>query len=127
VAEKPEDKGPPIDVAYLSIIVAVAICVVIVAGYIFALRCKPQVDADLYSSIYGADFEDEAMGGDIPVTAEPEAPTMTPEEQALYGDDYDTEGEYEDDDGEYEDAEGEYDQEYYEGDDVAFFPPTISG
>ena len=45
---------------------------------------------------------------------------MTPEEQALYGDDYDTEGEYEDD-------EGEYDQEYYEGDDVAFFPPTISG
>ena len=104
---------PPIPIAYLSIIIAVAISVVIVAGYVFALRRKPQVDADLYSSIYGADFEDEVMGGDVTVDAEAEAPTMTAEEQALYGDDYGTEGEvaegeYEDDeyeDGEYEDDE----------------------
>ncbi|MCJ2539885.1 MAG: hypothetical protein LN414_01290, partial [Candidatus Thermoplasmatota archaeon] len=34
VAEKADDKGELIDVAYLSIIIAVAICVVIVAGYV---------------------------------------------------------------------------------------------
>ncbi|MCJ2541254.1 MAG: hypothetical protein LN414_08300, partial [Candidatus Thermoplasmatota archaeon] len=112
VAEKPEDTRPPIDVAYLSIIIAVAICAVIVAGYVYALRHKPEVDADLYSSIYGADFEDDVMGRDLPVDADAEAPPMTPEEQALYGDDYDTEGEV----AESEVAEGEYeDGEYVEG------------
>ena len=54
-----------------------------------------QVDADLYSSIYGTDFENDATAGDVIVAAET-AP-MTTEEQALYGDDYGTEGEYEDD------------------------------
>jgi uncharacterized membrane protein len=42
----------------LATIIAVVIAVVIVAGYVFALRRKPQVDTDLYSSIYGGDFED---------------------------------------------------------------------
>ena len=94
-----------------------------VAGYVFALRRKPPVDADLYSSIYGADFEDDTMVGDVTVAAEAAAP-MTAEEQALYGDDYGTEGESAEDD---EYAEGEYDQEYYEGDDVALFPPMSGG
>ena len=113
VAEETVEGDPIIDVAYLSIIVAVAICVVIVAGYVFALRRKPQVDADLYSSIYGADFEDDGMAGDVTVAAETAAP-MTAEEQALYGDDYDTEGESAE--VEYEDENGEYeDDEYVEG------------
>lgn len=87
VAEQKEDTGPPIDVAYLSIIIAVAICIVIVAGYVYAIRYKPEVDADLYSSIYGADFEDEVMGDDLTVNTKADAPTMTPEEEALYGND----------------------------------------
>ena len=117
VAAQKEDTGELIDVAYLSIIIAVAICVVIVAGYVYALRRKPQVDADLYSSIYGADFEDEVMGGDLTVDAEAEASTMTPEQQALYGDDYDTEGEVaESEVAEGEFAEGEYEDGEYEDD-----------
>jgi len=42
----------------LGTIIAAVIAVVIVAGYVFALRRKPQVDGDLYSSIYGGEFDD---------------------------------------------------------------------
>jgi uncharacterized membrane protein len=91
--------------AFIGGMIAVAIAVVIVAGYVFVLRRKPQVDADLYSSIYGADFED-----DVTVDAAPEAAgeetALTPEQEALYGDDLSDEG-------------GDYDYEYddeYDGD-----------
>jgi uncharacterized membrane protein len=119
-----------VDTAYLGIIIAIAVAAIIVVGYVFALRRKPQVDSDLYSSIYGADFEDEAMAMDAGAAPAAEETGMTAEQQALYGEDYGTEGEYEDgeydyedgeydyEDDEYEDgeyAEGEYDEEYYEG------------
>jgi len=114
----------PISTSMLGIIIAVVIAVVIVAAYVFALRRKPQVDADLYSSIYGADFEDEAMADTEAAPAAEAGPALTAEQQALYGDDYVAEGEGDYEDGEYEDgeyaegeyAEGEYDEEYYEGD-----------
>jgi len=92
----------------IGIIIAVAVAAIIVVGYVFALRRKPQVDADLYSSIYGADFEDTAMAADT--AAAPAATGLTAEQQALYGDDY-VEGEYAE--GEY--AEGDYDYDYEEG------------
>ncbi len=101
--------------AYLmGTIIAVVIAVVIVAGYVFALRRKPQVDADLYSSIYGGDFDEEVVA-EVPAEAAPEAePAMSPEQQALYGDDY------VDDGADYDDEEYDYDYEngeYADGDD----------
>ncbi len=141
-AEKVDD-GNVVDTALTGIIIAIAVAAIIVVGYVFALRRKPQVDADLYSSIYGADFEDEAMAADAGAPAAAADAGMTAEQQALYGDDYGeaAEGEYEYEDGEYdydyedgeyeyedgeyeyedgeyaegEYAEGEYDEEYYEG------------
>jgi uncharacterized membrane protein len=124
----------PIETAFMGIIIAIVVAAIIVVGYVFALRRKPQVDADLYSSIYGADFEDDAMGGDVTAEAAPAA-AASPEEQALYGEDYGTEaaegeydydydyedgeyaeGEYDYEEGEYEYAEGEYAEgEYAEG------------
>ena len=74
--------------AFLGGIVAIVVAVLIVAGYVMVLRRKPQVDADLYSSIYGADFEEEAMAGpaeEAPVEADT---GLTPEQEALYGEDY---------------------------------------
>jgi hypothetical protein len=41
----------------LGTIIAAVIGVVIVTGYVFALGRKPQVDTDLYSSIYGGEFD----------------------------------------------------------------------
>ncbi|UCC92587.1 MAG: hypothetical protein JSW25_07940, partial [Thermoplasmata archaeon] len=129
-AEAVDDSGP-IDTALTGIIIAIAVAAVIVVGYVFALRRKPQVDADLYSSIYGADFEDDAMGADVMVDAETADTALSPEQEALYGDDYVAEGEaaegdydydydydyengeYEYEDGEYEYEDGEY--EYAEG------------
>jgi uncharacterized membrane protein len=124
----------PLDTAMTSIIIAIAVAVIIVVGYVYALRRKPQVDADLYSSIYGADFEDDAMGGDVSAPAAEEDAGLSPEQEALYGEDYGeetaegeydydydygeeyAEGEYEYEDGEYEYAEGEYAEgEYAEG------------
>jgi uncharacterized membrane protein len=113
--------GGPIDTALTGIIIAIAVAAIIVVGYVFALRRKPQVDADLYSSIYGADFEDDAMGGDVTAPAAAEEAGLSEEQQALYGEDYGTEAadgeydyDYDYDDGEY--AEGEYAEgEYAEG------------
>ncbi len=122
-----EDKPPIVSGAYLGIIIAVVIAVAIVGGYVFALRRKPQVDADLYSSIYGGDFEDETVVADVP--AEPAAdagPAMTAEQKALYGDDYGTEAaadadaEYDDDyddDYDYDDDDYDYDDDDYEYED----------
>jgi hypothetical protein len=93
----------------LGLIVAVVIAVVIVSSYVFVLKRKPQVDADLYSSIYGGDFLDEG-----PVPGEEAAPAaegagLTPEQEALYGDDYGVEG------GDYdEDYDYDYDDEDYD-------------
>jgi uncharacterized membrane protein len=119
VEAKPTDGPVAISTSMLSIIIVVVIAVVIVAGYVFALRRKPQVDADLYSSIYGADFEDEVMADTEAAPAAEAGPALSPEQQALYGDDYVAEGEGDYEDDEYEDgeyAEGDYDEEYYEGD-----------
>ncbi|MCK4969853.1 MAG: hypothetical protein KAS77_04980, partial [Thermoplasmata archaeon] len=95
----------------LGTIIAFVIAVVIVAGYVYALRRKPQVDADLYSSIYGGDFEEETVA-DVPAKAAPDVgPALSPEQQALYGDDYVDDGadyDYDDDD--------EYDYDYEGGD-----------
>jgi len=60
---------------------------------VFVLRAKPEVDKDLYSSIYGADFEEGAPPLESYATGEaaeaaPAGPALTPEQQALYGDDY---------------------------------------
>jgi hypothetical protein len=110
-----------IENAYLlGTIIAAVIAVVIVAGYVFALRRKPQVDADLYSSIYGGDFDEEVVA-DVPAEAAPEAgPAMTPEQQALYGEDYTEDGadyDYDDDEYDYDYEDGEYeDGDYEDGD-----------
>ncbi len=104
--------------AYLmGTIIAVVIAVVIVAGYVYALRRKPQVDADLYSSIYGGDFEEE-VAADVPAEAAPDAgPAMSPEQQALYGDDYVDDGadyDYDDDEYDYDYEDGDYEDGDYE-------------
>ena len=97
--------------AFIGGMIAIATAVVIVAGYVLVLRRKPQVDADLYSSIYGGEFEDDMPVEDGP---EGEADTgPTAEQQALYGDDYTEEGgdydyDYDEDyDGDYESTEEE--------------------
>ena len=51
-------EGPGENALLLGTIIAVVIAVVIVASYVFALRRKPQLDADLYGSIYGGDFDE---------------------------------------------------------------------
>jgi len=107
----------------LGTIIAVVIAVVIVAGYVFALRRKPQVDADLYSSIYGGDFEDEVIA-DVPTEAAPDAgPAMSPEQQALYGEDYSEDGadyDYDDDDDyDYDYEDDDYEDGDYESEDDA--------
>jgi uncharacterized membrane protein len=109
VAVDEGEAEPVLGTAYMGMIIAVVIAVVIVAGYVFALRRKPEVDADLYSSIYGADFEDEPIMAEAADTEA--AAGMTAEQQALYGDDYTPEGEAE---GEY--ADGDYDYDYEDGD-----------
>ncbi len=110
-----ENVGTLAENAYLvGTIIAVVIAVVIVAGYVFALRRKPQVDADLYSSIYGGDFEEEEVA-DVPAEAAAEAgPALSPEQQALYGDDYVDDGadyDYDDDEYDYDYEDGDYDYE----------------
>jgi hypothetical protein len=110
-----ENVGTLAENAYLvGTIIAVVIAVVIVAGYVFALRRKPQVDADLYSSIYGGDFEEEEVA-DVPAEAAPDAgPALSPEQQALYGDDYVDDGadyDYDDDEYDYDYEDGDYDYE----------------
>ncbi len=97
---------------FLGGLIAVIVAVLIVGGYVFVLRRKPQVDADLYSSIYGADFEEEPVT--VPAEeAAPEGTALTPEQQALYGDDY-GEGEYAYDDGDYTYDDEDYDYDYEE-------------
>jgi len=70
------------------------------------LRRKPVVDKDLYSSIYGADFEEAAPVMEAEAPAAAAAAALTPEQQALYGGDYGTEG---------GGGEEGYDDEGYEG------------
>jgi hypothetical protein len=111
VEAKATDDDPLVQTAYMGMIIAIIVAAIIVVGYVFALRRKPQVDADLYSSIYGADFEDEAMAMEDGAAPAAEDTGMTAEQQALYGDDYVGEGEYAE--GEY--AEGEYDYDYEDG------------
>jgi len=136
VTEKDLGDTTTIDSAFMSIIIAIAVAAIIVVGYVFALRRKPAVDADLYSSIYGADFEDDAMAGDVTVEAAPVDSGLSPEQEALYGEDYGTEaaeGEYDYDyeyaEGEYAEGEYEYEDseyEYTEGE-VAETTPTTEG
>jgi uncharacterized membrane protein len=76
----------------MAIVLAVVVAVAIVGGYVFVLRRKPIVDKDLYSSIYGADFEESAPMMEAEAPAAAAATAMTPEQQALYGGDYGTEG-----------------------------------
>jgi uncharacterized membrane protein len=93
---------------FIGLIVAVAVAVIIAIAYVFVLRRKPEVDKDLYSSIYGGEFEEPmALEGEAAPAADA-GPQLTAEQQALYGDDYGTGGE----EGAYD--EGEYDDEAYE-------------
>ena len=93
VTEKPIDKGLLGGAFAYGIIIAVVVAVIVAVAYVFVLRAKPEVDKDLYSSIYGADFEEGAppletyADGAAPEAA-PAGPQLTPEQQALYGDDY---------------------------------------
>ena len=99
------------DPILLGLVIAIAIAVVIVASYVFVLRRKPQVDADLYSSIYGADFADEGGMPSEAAAPEAEGAGLTPEQEALYGDDYGEEaGDY-DEDYDYDYDDEEYDDE----------------
>ena len=94
----------------LGVVLAVVVAVAIVGGYVFVLRRKPVVDKDLYSSIYGADFEESAPVMEAEAPAAAEAAALTPEQQALYGGDYGTEGGDEEGDEEYEGEEGYEDE-----------------
>ncbi len=112
VAEKPEPPPFITGAAAYGLIIAIVVAVIIAVAYVFVLRAKPEVDKDLYSSIYGADFEEAAPPVETYATGgAPEAaagPALTPEQQALYGDDYGgAEGGDATDDG-YDD--GEYDE-----------------
>jgi len=91
----------------MAIVLAVVVAVAIAGGYVFVLRRKPVVDKDLYSSIYGADFEEAPPPLEAEAPAAAAAPAMTPEQQALYGGDYGTEGGGGDEEG--------YEDEGYEG------------
>ena len=100
------------DPILFGLIIAVVIAVLIVASYVFVLKRKPQVDADLYSSIYGADYDDDIGFQAEAAVPDAESSGLTPEQQALYGDDYT--GDSEDDgdyDYDYEDEEYDYEDE----------------
>jgi hypothetical protein len=76
---------------FLSIIIAIVVAAVVAGGYVVVLRRQPKVDADLYSSIYGADFTEEEIMAEAPdEEMEEEGPSLSPEQMALYGEDYDT-------------------------------------
>ncbi len=121
--EKRSDYNPSFtENAYLmGTIIAAVIAVVIITGYVYALRRKPQVDADLYSSIYGGDFEEEVVA-DVPGERAPKVGlVMTAEQKAMYGDDY------VDDDYEYEDGEdGDYDYEDNDYEDAEPETPPVT-
>ncbi len=93
---------------FIGLIVAIVVAVIIAVAYVFVLRRKPEVDKDLYSSIYGGEFEEPmALEGEAAPDADA-GPQLTAEQQALYGDDYGTAGEGEEgayDEGGYEDEE----------------------
>ncbi len=76
---------------FLSVVIAIVVAAVVAGGYVVVLRREPRVDADLYSSIYGADFtEEEVMPEAMEEEVAEEGPSLSPEQMALYGEDYGT-------------------------------------
>jgi len=136
IVEKSVDYNPSFtENAYLmGTIIAVVIAVVIVTGYVFALRRKPQVDADLYSSIYGGEFEDDVVADAGAEKAATVGPVMTAEQKAMYGDDLVDDGvDYDDDDDEYdydyedgEDGDYDYDGDGYDYEDAEPETPAVA-
>ena len=93
MVEKRDDGGPPPTVVAYGLVIAIAVAAITAVLYVFVLRTRPEVDRDLYGSIYGADFEEGAPPLESYATGEaaeavPAGPALTPEQQALYGDDY---------------------------------------